>query len=468
MTSPTAGGNPVPGRDPGVARGRLAASRVARELFPLPHLRLPEAPAADSIRGRALWRRERLAVKMGNEAVGALNWLAGFRLDPQFFEPDKMQLEVLERICELASRRYPGPEALSERAAVSRLLRGHTPYDGTGCLTRVAPFRKDFVSLPESVESCPPFEVVAPPEVQRFLKEHPERILRADCSGTSVTPYFDPALKRSAKTYRHFIADLNRRGLLRWTRRPRCQVGLFFVEKDNGKRLRLILDARPANELFVAPPGVSLLSAEGLSRIEFELPEDVDPRGPEAQELLKGMGLHIGLADVKDCFHRMRLPRWLSDFFCLPEVPAFVLGVEGQCWEGRPLDRHDLVSPCWGVFPMGFTWSLWAAQRTNEYLVPVACPRLGGVPLSDRGPPLIFGPGRPASVIPHYVYVDNLGVASTSRPIVTDSIGQLAEGFGARGLLLHESSVGTDVEALGAEISGGHSGNPESRRSASG
>lgn len=85
MTSPTAGGNPVPGRDPGVARGRLAASRVARELFPLPCLRLPEAPAADSIRGRALWRRERLAVKMGNEAVGALNWLAGFRQNPQFF-----------------------------------------------------------------------------------------------------------------------------------------------------------------------------------------------------------------------------------------------------------------------------------------------------------------------------------------------------------------------------------------------
>ena len=27
-------------------------------------------------------------------------------------------------------------------------------------------------------------------------------------------------------------------------------------------------------------------------------------------------------------------------------------------------------------------------------------------------------------------------------------IGQLTEGFGARGLLLHESSVGTDVEAL--------------------
>ncbi len=163
MTLHTAGGDPVPGRDSGVERGRLIASRTARELFPLPRMRLPDQPAEDSIRGRSLWRRERLAFKMGNEAAGELNWPAGFRVEPAVFDPDPTQSEVLERICELASRWYPGPDALSERAAVRRLLRGHTPYDGIGCLTRVAPFRKDLVSLPETVEGCPPFEAVAPP-----------------------------------------------------------------------------------------------------------------------------------------------------------------------------------------------------------------------------------------------------------------------------------------------------------------
>eukprot|EP00959_Pyramimonas_sp_CCMP1952_P411235 8617249-Pyramimonas_sp.AAC.1 len=92
---------------------------------------------------------------MGNEAVDALNWLAGFRDGLAYFDPDPMQLEVLERICELASRRYPGPGALSESAAVRRLLRGHAPCDGAGCLARVAPFRKGLVSLPETVEGCP-------------------------------------------------------------------------------------------------------------------------------------------------------------------------------------------------------------------------------------------------------------------------------------------------------------------------
>ncbi|CAK0860257.1 unnamed protein product, partial [Prorocentrum cordatum] len=398
----------------GVTRGRLAASRSARELFPLPRWRLPELPVADSVRSMALRRRERLVFKMGNEAVGALNWLAGFRGGPAHFDPDPMQLEVLERICELASRRYPGPDALSERAAVRRLLRGHAPRDGAGCLTRVAPFRKGLVSLPETVEGCPPFEDVAPPEVQRFLKGHPERMLRADSPSSTVTPYFDPALKRSVKTYRQFIIDLRRRGLVGWTTRPRRQVGLFFVEKDGGQRLRLILDARPANLLFEPPPGVSLLSAKGLSRVEIALPDGLGPWSEEAERPLGSYSLHVSLADVKDCFR-------------------------------RTLERHDLVSPRWAVFPMGFTWSLWAAQRINEYQASSICPQLREGPLADRGRPPVFGPSVSKGHVSHCVYVDNLGVASTDEPIVTDAIAQLVEGLDQRGLLLHGSSAGTEA-----------------------
>ncbi|CAK0867503.1 unnamed protein product [Prorocentrum cordatum] len=376
---------------------------AGRSLSSRPAL-LEEAPggAAATFRpvpyGDSIGRIER----MGNEAVGALNWLAGFRNGPTYFDPDPMQLEVLERICDLASRRYPGPDALSERAAVRRLLRGHAPCDGAGCLARVAPFRKDLVSLAETVEGCPPFEDVAPPEVQRFLKGQPERMLRDGSQAPTVMPYFDPALKRSAKTHRHFVADLRRRGLPRWARRPRCQAGLFFVGKDSGKRLRLILGARPANELFEAPPGVELLTAEGLGRV--------------------------------DCFRRLQLPSWLTEYICLPEVPAFVLGVEGQLWEGCPLGRHGLVSPCWGVFPMGLTWGPWAAQRINER----KAARLG--------------PAGPVGHAAHYVCVDNLGVASTSRPLVSDAVQQLVRGFDEQGLVFRGSSVSVEAEALGLLI----------------
>eukprot|EP00959_Pyramimonas_sp_CCMP1952_P472984 9500939-Pyramimonas_sp.AAC.1 len=61
---------------------------------------------------------------MGNEAVGALNWIAGFWDGPTYSEPDPMQLEVLERICELASRRHPGPP---------RRTRGRSPAVARAC-----------------------------------------------------------------------------------------------------------------------------------------------------------------------------------------------------------------------------------------------------------------------------------------------------------------------------------------------
>ena len=199
MASPAAGGNPVPGRDSGVARGRLAASRIARELFPLPRMRLPDPLAVDSSRGRALWRKERLALKMGNEAVDALNWLAGHRDGSQYLGPDPMQLDVLERICELASRRYPGPDALSERAVVRQLPRRPSLYDGAGCITRVAPFRRDLVSFTESVEGYPLFVDAAFLEVKYFLTELSERMLRAKCPWPPVVPYFGPTLNGASK-----------------------------------------------------------------------------------------------------------------------------------------------------------------------------------------------------------------------------------------------------------------------------
>ncbi|CAK0868558.1 unnamed protein product, partial [Prorocentrum cordatum] len=256
--------------------------------------------------------------------------------------------------------------------------------------------------------------------VQRFLKEHPERMLRDGSPTPTVMPYFDPALKRNAKPYRHFVADLRRRGLLKWTRRPRCQVGLFFVEKGNGKRLRLVLDARPASELFEAPPGVGPLCAEGLGRVEFALPEGMGPWIPEAQQLLRGFS---------STWHRMRLPSWLTKYFCLPEVTALALGVENQLWEGRPLERHDLLSPCWGVFPMGFTWGLWAAQRIDESKV------------MEIRRPCVARRTLLAMLPINCVYVGNLGVASTSEPLVSDAAQQPVRGFDEQGSLLHGSSV---------------------------
>ena len=82
--------------------------------------------------------------------------------------------------------------------------------------------------------------------------------------------------------------------------------GLFFVWKSNRTAIRLIVDARPTNRVFREPPGVALCTAEGLARIEVELPEHMTPGDAEADKALNDITVHLGLADVRDCFHRNR------------------------------------------------------------------------------------------------------------------------------------------------------------------
>ena len=158
---------------------------------------------------------------------------------------------------------------------------------------------------------------------------------------------FDPVLMRNRKAYVRLVKDLDRRGMLRWQRNVFEQVGLFFVRKSGGDQIRMITDARRANMHFAVPPGVRLVSAEGLGRVRVELPPDVDPWSEAAREMLDGFTTYLTTADVKDCFHRLEMPAHLSRFFGLPGGEAREFGVVGQEVEGHPAERHDWVTPCW-------------------------------------------------------------------------------------------------------------------------
>ena len=95
-------------------------------------------------------------------------------------------------------------------------------------------------------------------------------------------------------------------------------------QRKNGTQ-RLILDARPANRLFTPPPGVDLLTGEGLARLEVELEDD-----DCLNTVLHQMRLALGVADVADCFHRLRFGDELQElkkFFAYPGILASDLGV---------------------------------------------------------------------------------------------------------------------------------------------
>ncbi|CAK0811878.1 unnamed protein product [Prorocentrum cordatum] len=265
-------------------RPGLAASRGQRGLFPLPLL-APDSACPGRGRGR---------LSMASDALKALNWMAGSKgllwadRGPDVV-PDSMQADAQGRVRELADSWHPRPSHLSDEAALRKLLQGHSPCRAAGCPTRATSSKLDLVSLLGSVQECTLIRDVAPLEVIGFLEDYQERMLAPSIDVYETAPYFDPVLKFNQK------------------------VGLFTVEKDGGAAQRLIVDARRANECFKAPPGVSPLCSEELSRVGVELPADAPLGSERAVELLSDFYLAVGLSDVSNCFHRLRVPAWLSE-----------------------------------------------------------------------------------------------------------------------------------------------------------
>ena len=435
------------------------------------------APREACRRDRQVRGRVRRRAALLNETVDALNWLGGYK-EPaatstggSYAYPlgapgvssgllhDTMVGEVLTRLDGLISNREPTSVAPppTPQAALRKLLQGRCAYDARMGPVSLAPFKLDLLSLPEDTASCPTLEQLLPPDAYSYLEGYHERMLEVPdvfAQREPVVEFMDASMRFNQKQYHRLVKKLAQISLIGFTCSPLERIGVFAVWKSGKTRQRLIVDARRANQHFRAPPGVSLVSSEGLGKIEVELPEYVDVDTLFGQALLHDTQVYLGAADVKDCFHRMRMPPWLRRYFCLPAVPASVVGMAGQQLEDKVLGPRDPVWPCWAVLPMGFTWSLYFAQRANEAGSLSARELLSGTPLADRGPPLVIEAGR-SDWEQHYVYVDNLGLLTGSAARADSAVDDWARGFGDKGLPLHKSEVVSGkVTTLGTELDG--------------
>ena len=124
----------------------------------------------------------------------------------------------------------------------------------------------------------------------------------------------------------------------------------------------MIVDARRSNSRFKCPPGVSLISAETLSRVEVELTEEEMSSRVRYEEAMDASKVHVGSADVKNCFHRMKILMWMPRCLALPAVPTKTMGMQHSFFEGRWLAPESPASPGWAVLPIGFSWNFYFAQ----------------------------------------------------------------------------------------------------------
>ena len=442
-----------------------AASDMGAQLYPIPpmkHLSLEQSLALGASERRALLRDCGLG-------IDSLNWLSGVSRRPLGTRASVSTQSRLHRIhaevmndVEGAAVSWCGVGSLiSSQSATAKLMRGRGVYSLPANAGMVS-LNPKILSVPTSLGGAPPVLSVAPEAECDLLRNFETRMLRDRQEVTLINQqlgepkyYVDPALA-SKRRYSMFIHKLRKVGLVSFSRSCRCRIGVFAVAKKNGTQ-RLILDCRPANRLFVAPPGVDLLTGEGLARLEIDL--DCDFSIAEALEYLR---LALGVADVSDCFHRLRFGdelKELKKFFAYPPLLASELGITEL--DGEKVAPETLLYPLAESLPMGWSWSLFFAQAINSYQLARSLVGVKPLVMSDRGLPLVFRPGQPGITVGSYVYVDNLGVMSDDPALVSREIQGVQKHFNGLGLDIHELEV-NDVlgVALGIAV---HVGEFETR-----
>lgn len=261
----------------------------------------------------------------------------------------------------------------------------------------------------------------------------------------AIKPYNGPGLFGSARRYHDFVRRLSKSGLLRFTRKPLEMIGIFFVWKKERKAQRMTLDCRRSNRMFRDAPHVNLLTSEGFAHFEVL----ADWSGPSPS----WPAMFIGVADVRDAFHRLLMPPELSPRFCFEPVGVGALGFAPDLVEGSQARAGTSVYPCARALPMGFTWSLFFCQSLGLHMMGRATGLEGDEALSDFRGCGIFGGSVVSEPPRHYVYVDNIGVMGCRRKAVAAGLGHALEEFESRGLVMHESGVyGERCEVLGLEI----------------
>ena len=302
-----------------------------------------------------------------NGVLNSLNWMAGCcsssKTNEKTARPSPMQREVIERVEGLVRRKQPNARPLQPQAALRKLLKGRT-YDGTLSAEHMASYHEELVSFPdEDFSRLPQLGDVLGAEDSLYLEEGSELMLRevpGDCE--VEVPYWDPKLKYNQKAYQKLVCRLHRQNYFLYTLYPNNFVGIFFVLKSDGERLRLISDARIPNQTdFLEPPPVELLTGEGLGCIELDFVDcDFVPQG-----VMDAIHFILGVSDVKDCFHRYRVPLWLAKHFAWLPVKAKVIGLAGRWLDGKLLDAEGAVYPLVGSLWQGFSWAFFLAQRAN-------------------------------------------------------------------------------------------------------
>ena len=318
-------------------------------MFPLPMAEQPPDLRSSSRRVVQRHRRKLLVTKVANQCLQSLNQLHySFASPPLQVGASSLSRRLRDQVLAAADD-YVGrlePEAGSSCDGPLDFPSFRSDLELVYASKHCAvPLVAERVALPQVAATADLVSLLPSEVASRYM--NPRSLLKP-----SVDPADVPKVrsKVSSDVLLKLVKRLHGIGMVTFLRRVHVVNGIFGVKKDIDK-IRLILDARPANAHFVEPPKVELCTPDLISRLVASTP----------------LPVYVFKMDQDNFYHRFRLPGWLVPYFAIPAVRAGDLGPE--VYEKFGFGPEEHVFPCFLTLPMGWSHSVYVAQTAHLHFI---------------------------------------------------------------------------------------------------
>ena len=280
--------------------------------------------------------------------------------------------------------------------------------------TVVVPLRASRVALPEQLQLVPLLSVLPPDVAVTYAEPDSPTLLRSELDVlilNTAAPLRAPRIAGSRTEYVRLVRRMCDAGLLQFTARPKAVNGVFTVAKDADTD-RLIIDAQPANRLFIDSPHVNLPNPSHL--VLMQVPT--------------GACMFAGKTDLSNYYHHLALPEWMRPYFALPALTAAELASLGL--------PGDAAHPMCVSLPMGFLHAVYLAQTAHEHVV-----YSSGALRREDNLLRMTGPLLTDRSATHGIVIDDFFLFSLSRSAATAQFQRVLAAYRAAGFVVKDSKV---------------------------
>jgi hypothetical protein len=245
-----------------------------------------------------------------------------------------------------------------------------------------------------------------------------------------AAPLKPPRIAGARAEYVQLVRRMHAVGMLSFTAAPRVVNGVFAVAKDADSD-RLIIDAQPANRMFVDSPHVALPNPSHL--VQLQLPPS------------ESICMYTAKSDLSNYYHHLGLPPWMQPFFALPPLTPAELAACGL--------PPDAAFPMCVTLPMGFSHAVYLAQTAHEHVV-----YSSGALSRDDSVLSLASPAVTAHACTHGIVIDDLFLFSLSQRLADRAMDRVLDAYRAVGFVVKQSKVVrptlTPVKCIGFDIDG--------------